>query len=677
MIAATDKERFGKTITKQLISAPKGKTTKQNGINIIDTSTIFPDIVPDDQFIFGENILPNTADFAMDMVTGGTSNKSREHIAEHNKKVMNRARILTVAKKAGFDIPTRTSSMVSFGKLFGASGGGKAQLVAPVVENVNIDIPIIIPPTERYSPEVSHWTDAQIYAYISNRGQGGYVDYLSQGGTEVPRLSRAYARYMDHNSAGDFITDERKQSQPPSNANDGFSIPTNTPTTGGDSAPKPPVSQPPSNVNDGRSWWTNTPTAGGESKVPQDTIPTDTRASSIDEVLPPLKPKPPESKPPESQILKRIGMPDHWKRIVKSTGTNVDYKTVGKQWLSKYFKDNGRPVTLPDVDNMIKLFKKQLLTNDEAKHETNSYSDEKNETKTETAHTVVNTAIDIERGKDDRATDDPNDTGFKKPGLVKTFPTKLETKTRPGEPPFPPPPPRGIIEKPIDPEPEPEPDEKEKKKKRPDPPWPRIPDEKEPEPEPKIEPKPAPDETVPSVPTKPSTRTGYLRPYFMVGGQDILALTRKEELQEIKDWDLLDLPIPENESYDNPLYRQHKRIESSRFGYVYRYPQVRQKLLVERPNPPQWTNQSIRRSQAMARPMLSYPQHTTMYDPYDNPTNRTVVDRDRRDENGLADYARRYALIYPDIIPDVNTAPDSVRYAKPKINYVDIRLATS
>tara|TARA_R110000822_G_scaffold186035_4_gene325162 strand:+ start:2303 stop:4279 length:1977 start_codon:yes stop_codon:yes gene_type:complete len=68
---------------------------------------------------------------------------------------------------------------------------------------------------------------------------------------------------------------------------------------------------------------------------------------------------------------------------------------------------------------------------------------------------------------------------------------------------------------------------------------------------------------------KNPSNVGHLRPSFLVGGQDILLLTEAEKLEEIRDYNLFDLPIPVNEEPDNPLHLNYRKQQAFRyFGRV-------------------------------------------------------------------------------------------------------------
>jgi hypothetical protein len=61
--------------------------------------------------------------------------------------------------------------------------------------------------------------------------------------------------------------------------------------------------------------------------------------------------------------------------------------------------------------------------------------------------------------------------------------------------------------------------------------------------------------------------SGWLRPFFSTyHGLDILTLTAKEREEEIKDWDLFDLPVPVGQDLTNPLFTHQLKAQSQRFN---------------------------------------------------------------------------------------------------------------
>jgi hypothetical protein len=104
-----------------------------------------------------------------------------------------------------------------------------------------------------------------------------------------------------------------------------------------------------------------------------------------------------------------------------------------------------------------------------------------------------------------------------------------------------------------------------KKKDEPEPPMPPE------DPDPRKKPPPVPT-TTPIVKTDITNknRTGgiaALRPFFSTySGIDLLTQTDKEAIQDIKEYDLYDLPIPENDTMDNPLFMHNLRAKMFRFS---------------------------------------------------------------------------------------------------------------
>jgi hypothetical protein len=205
---------------------------------------------------------------------------------------------------------------------------------------------------------------------------------------------------------------------------------------------------------------------------------------------------------------------------------------------------------------------------------------------------------------------------------------------------------------------------------------PRLPDPERPQ----TEPKPPDDDTDDD--TDENTRkpmggddepkTGWLRPQFLVGGQNILQLTEKEKLQEIKDYDLFDLPVPEGEDPDNPIYNLNNRQRNFRFygngswrpPYMYKQP-VRQYGVnkVERAK--------INSMRPVMRPSVGVPG--VFQDPYDRRRFDTPTDAYKHSMGTLQDYADRSGNIYTDVA-QVAVAPLPYR-SRAVVSQIDLMLS--
>jgi hypothetical protein len=124
-------------------------------------------------------------------------------------------------------------------------------------------------------------------------------------------------------------------------------------------------------------------------------------------------------------------------------------------------------------------------------------------------------------------------------------------------------------------------DENERNKKKPLPPLPPI---TKPIPKKDEDPPPPPeDPRFPRRPRDPNDKTplpkvnlnnknrtrgiSALRPFFSTyHGLDILTQTDKEAIEDIKEYDLFDVPIPENDNLDNPLFVKNLRAQMLRFS---------------------------------------------------------------------------------------------------------------
>ena len=209
-----------------------------------------------------------------------------------------------------------------------------------------------------------------------------------------------------------------------------------------------------------------------------------------------------------------------------------------------------------------------------------------------------------------------------------------KTKTDGKEPPKPPGSSNTFTKTPIDP------DEKKKKRRLPYP-FPPSGDPRNPDTDTDDEEEEKPkDLSIPPI----GASEGNLRPYFNRGGQDILLLTEAQKLEEIKDWDLYDLPIPEQEDMDNPIFRHNMFQQACRFyGTNGKY---RPKHLYKE-KPRKYYNEPQRSKSMM--PMFQNPnQRTGMNDPFDNRKFNRPTSAYRSQESTLHDCLDRMGSIYID-----------------------------
>jgi hypothetical protein len=231
-------------------------------------------------------------------------------------------------------------------------------------------------------------------------------------------------------------------------------------------------------------------------------------------------------------------------------------------------------------------------------------------------------------------------------------------------------------------------DDDGKTKPRPVPPVvPLGPDGKPPE-EPKPPRKPKVAEDDPVDPSKPAvadeTAVGYKRPEYFIGGQDILKTTGKERLEEIKDWDLFDLPIPDSADVSNPLYIKNWREDINRF-YEAKYSNLNtfsnilkteDKAFLE----PAYStpirpiqHERPERYKAMRPFMRPVDVKTPFHDPFDRRLEGQFADAYRRGESESSEILRRGTNIYPDMANQFIATP---RYptAQQSVSMIDIMM---
>jgi hypothetical protein len=132
----------------------------------------------------------------------------------------------------------------------------------------------------------------------------------------------------------------------------------------------------------------------------------------------------------------------------------------------------------------------------------------------------------------------------------------------------------------------------------------------------------------------------------MVGAEDLLQLTEKERIEELVEWDLFDLPLPDAEDPDNPLYRHQLRQNAFRFS-------MRDPLLytqgVKIPVPP---------GRALVNEMrpIMIPQYEReqlgagqMWDPFQMAPYTTPMPPYRTDLSVLNDMLQRQGNVFTDI----------------------------
>ncbi len=165
-----------------------------------------------------------------------------------------------------------------------------------------------------------------------------------------------------------------------------------------------------------------------------------------------------------------------------------------------------------------------------------------------------------------------------------------------------------------------------------------------------------------------STRVGYLRPFLPVGGQDILLISEKERLQEIEDWDMFNLVIPESQDLSNPISNLNNMQNFARFHGVDGRWRPRQ---FYQPAPRRFV---VNKSVVVQMQPVMRGQHSRM--PMSNPYDRQAYDNldlaYRQSLNEIRDIKQRAGNIYPDVLTQVNNpTPRSVSVLLPNVDIYD------
>lgn len=541
----------------------------------------FDDVTPDEDLIWGKQIVPDKEDLVLDMLSLGThQSTTQQHIKDHNEKVMKRAKILTKARKKGFAV-SQPATLMGF-------GGGVPKLpIEPPNISSSFIVPILIPPHRSVDPpEIAQWSDAQIFQYVSDRD--GYIAYLSSGGYPIDRLDLALNRYLDYGADAD--TEETPPTQPPVQPPVSPVQPTRQPKPFGFSKKTPYILFQRLTKGMSRSkqleLWNN----GGGKIFMRNYL--ESNDMNNEEDLAKLKERFDKEFLEQPKVEQPTETSDQ-----SSSSTGIDPPTNEElNSAVEYIKSRGISGNL--MNDMLQTYKKGRESLFRAYREQGLSFEEASKKATEEAKKIIDNftmkeqpvrdpiparedvlipTIDFSESREkmidfymkngltlERATAMADDI-IKKGGTLTTPSTS--TSTKPSEPPKKPPSGGGVVEEPI-----PEPDEDEdddKKKKKPIPvPEPRRPED--PRRPPDVPDKPEecpedPDEHKKTPGDIEVDKTGYLKPWFLVGGSNLLKLTEKEKLQEIKDWDIFDYPIPEGYDQNNPIYRKNVMNERLRY----------------------------------------------------------------------------------------------------------------
>ena len=611
------------------------------------------DIVPSSEFLFGKQYIPNPKQIAEEMTIGlfdpSVGDKIDKTILHHNNMVINRGKILTYSRDVlGIEFGPRMTTM-------GMGGGGKGGWVPPLGAP---ELPTwynLIPDGYDTSPHISGWSHEQKAEYVIS---GAYSRHLFSSNETIEELDNILADYADYRSHMDEINDvlseeknaeTKTEADPPRDTSVDPVISKNTAYQKfrkiiSGKYDKPTIKKL-WHDKGGKEWlneWT-------DKYGPINNL-ADIEKAKADWVK--VYGYLPSNIPIDSKnTTEKITDAETGQQFDKSEGMNDgkdEQKHDGEEWqtddatisnrkaIEQSYVDDGY-TTLEARQMFMDLYKEKTQSKSNPEKPSDSSGSEKmspsdNIMKNKTS--IINNYLA---------------QGYEQSIAIKMFLELLEnakkngmtqTKTQTDN---------GFSTTDIDVEREPGENEDDKKKRRkpePDPrrrPDPRYPDPRDPDPKKDpVDENPAEEKAFSKNEKTPTA--GDLRPLFKRGGQDILLITEAEKLEEVQDWTLYDLPIPNGEDPDNPLYLKNMRDNYYRFYGTdgkYRHPQ----LYKGKPRTQYYEPERMKTMMPLMHGPITW---TGFNDPYDTRRFDTPTDAYRTSESTSGEYARRMGGIYTD-----------------------------
>ena len=295
------------------------------------------DVNPDNDLIYGKQYFGKPKDLILDAINPAHHRETIKAQNRNNTMVRLRAKLLTIARRAGIPLPPRME-VAGFGKLpiiQPSAPIGRIPALPPDIP-VGYSPPILIPPSDGIpSPHISGWSDAQLYAYVAD-SQNGYLYYLMNGGEPIARLDsilEAHVEYMRniHDNPPPDV-----KSPPPT-------PPQQNPPSSGESTPRRPNDSAGQNTIEDRSPPSG---VGNSNRQPLPPPP-----------IPPQAPAPPGSPPSSTdsdpEIVKKNAF-NLFQTINKGKGQknqlDLYHNKGGKVWMKKYIDRYGKPKTPNDVE---------------------------------------------------------------------------------------------------------------------------------------------------------------------------------------------------------------------------------------------------------------------------------------------------------------------------------------
>jgi hypothetical protein len=495
------------------MSLKSGATITGGNISKIDPrfgtqGEAFADLTPEDRFLFGTTTFGSPTEIGKTAIGLQSTPELKAKIAEQNRQAMIRARELQAMKNLGFKIDPRL-------ELAGAGSGAVKKIIAPILRGgARLTLPEVltfVPTTDtgvfnNLDARVSRWTPQQRLQYVlpQRNGQSRYAQYLNSGGLAIPSLSQTLERYSRFRQRGGAL---------------------------------PPEWQGVTNLPQGSIASSS---SGDTSGVPADAPPL------------PEDDEPIQANNFSKQIINALVRKILSKANTGKVATAEEREALKNSQEFKDFLDNNKDTPPTDLAD---------------KWKTRAPAEQKQEPeKTEPVPEPVPEPPKESDKIRPSAPQPPVEVVSDKPP-----PDKPPSDKPPSEIPTPENPGTRITETPVRPKPVQTGTETEdpENKKKPPIPIPIPPRKKGDPPKDGEPPEDTPQQK--SAPNGTSDQFQHndqntLRPEFEIGGQDILMITEKERLQEIEDWDMFDLVIPEGQDLTNPLYNLENKQEYFRFN---------------------------------------------------------------------------------------------------------------
>jgi len=622
-------------------------------------------VTPESRFIFGKRLLPSLGDVAKGAVGLKSGSTIKSDIDDDNRDVIERAKTLTYLQSIGAKIPPRVQIAGAGGKAAKAVGAAIIRNFPSALPAINLPEVLFFVPSQRartplstLGRDVVGWTPAQRFQFVQPNSQGvsPYALYLNAGSPVIPILQETLQHgSTNQRAARDVIAgiQDDEEEEAPAESKDPES--------------KEPVPE------------EKVPTQGrGVFEIPEiktlERFPAGMDAGQYNSLFIAVNRKQDlgitDSISKNRRAAIKIGaFLDFMRDWVAGGGSIKDKDAIRAAWIpifnNKFSKDGQPKDPEPEAKG------------DEPPKQPEAKGDESPKQPEAKGVDPDDPDVPDDEGKHDDPPDPSSgDFDILKPGdplkdpegkvKKKTPGTISETAIIPSAPGGDPSKPSKTLED-VEKEKKEVKEEKEEKR-RPGPPRPLNPKDPPPDPPP-TDPKQIEEKNTDVRDRQRNLRLGRWRPLAPTGGQSILLLTEKEKLEEIKDWDLFDLPVDPHVDITNPIYRDNVRQENFRhFGLNGDYRPAH----FYRDVPRQFKlNGSILAAQA---PVMR-PQHTQtdFRDPFDRTPFDTPTVRDRTAQSVTTDMIFRSSLLFPDLrvqIPD-----DSFGIPKPMVAFDSVSLS--